>query len=104
MPVLQYFETIKDIACIYFDLEQPSARQIDFTAHAYTGKNVTVLYQALVKKQSDKEFSVINNYSAQNTFTFTPQEAGTYTIRVNAKASDSQKDYDRYYEQQIVIK
>ena len=100
----EYFETIKDIACIYFDLEQPSARQVDFTAHAYTGKNVTVLYQALVKKQSDKEFSVINNYSAQNIFTFIPKEAGTYTIRVNAKTSDSQKDYDRYYEQQIVIK
>lgn len=109
----EYFDSIDRIACIYFDLQQTSDKKLSVQAHAYAGKNVNVLYQVLLKNLSESEtqtqadkngFIILRDYSNQNDFTSSQLESGTYLIRVNARTDKSTNEYDRYYEQQIIIK
>ena len=100
----EYFNSIKTISCIYFDIENKTSDSVDITAHAYTGKNVTVLYELLLKSENENDYSVIQDYSTESSFHISSLKPGNYTIRVNARTEVSSTNYDRYYEQALSIR
>lgn len=97
----EYVSSIDYISCIYFDAETTAEQGIELTLHAYTGSDVTVLYEVLVKAPEDSEYKTIQEYSQTDTLIYSPEKHGNYLIRVNAKTPDSENAFDRYYEKKI---
>lgn len=99
-----YLASINTISCIFFDVENKSSDTVLLTPHAYAGKNVNVLYEVLIKQSDEDNFEVYKPYSSENQYEISSLKKGTYTVRINARTSESSNEYDRYYEQQISIK
>lgn len=97
----EFEASVNEISCIYFDENIAGEKEIELNLHAYTGSNVNVLYEVLVKAPDASDFTTIQNYSKNNKITYMPKKHGNYIIRVNAKTPESQNDFDRYYEKKI---
>ena len=97
----EYISSIDYISCIYFDAESTNETGIELKLHAYTGSEVTVLYEVLVKSPDDLEYKIIQEYSENDNLFYLPEKHGNYSIRVNAKSSVSENEFDRYYEKKI---
>ena len=97
----EYVSSIDYISCIYFDAETTTEQGIELKLHAYTGSDVTVLYEVLVKAPENSDYKTIQEYSQTDTLIYSPEKHGNYLIRVNAKTPDSENTFDRYYEKKI---
>ena len=62
---------------------------VEVTAAA-TGGSGSFEYEILFKSSDDDEFTTLKAYSADDTASFVPDKAGTYTVCVNAKDSAEQ--------------
>ena len=96
-----YISSIDYISCIYFDAETSNDQGIELKLHAYTGSDVTVLYEVLIKASDGSDYQKIQDYSENDNLFYMPEKHGNYTIRVNARKPVSENDFDRYYEKKI---
>lgn len=97
----EFEESINTISCIYFDYKTSSQKGIELELNAYTGSNINVLYQVLIRLPENSEYTIIQEYSKNDKLNYLPPKHGNYLVRVNAKSDKSQNDFDRFYEEKI---
>lgn len=99
----EFFSSIDYISAVNFSvLNQDDV--LKMSAEAYCGTSVVPEYQFLIKKSDESSFSVIKDFGNENEFSFKPKSGGTYTVRVNARKSGNNTEFDRYNEKTVVFK
>ena len=96
-----FYDSINYISCIYFDTQTSSEKGITVNINSYTGPNVKILYEVMIKTPDDSDYKIIQEYSENSSIDYLPKKHGNYLIRVNAKTLDSENLFDRYYEDKI---
>ena len=74
---------------------------VQFTAQE-NGGNGSPLYEFWVYDPSGK-WNLVQSYSSATTYNWIPTQAGTYTIEVWEKGSDSPANYDLYQDMSFTV-
>lgn len=99
----EFLASIDYISAVNLTLSQKN-NAVFIEGTAYCGSLVTPEYQFLIKETEELSFTIIKDFGTEAHFSFHPQKSGKYTIRVNARKSGSQTEFDRYNEKTIMFK
>jgi len=99
----EFLASIDYISAVNLTLSQKN-NAVFIEGTAYCGTPVTPEYQFLLKEAEEPSFTIIKDFGTEGHFSFQPQKNGKYTIRVNARKSGSQTEFDRYNEKTIMFK
>jgi hypothetical protein len=97
----EWHENYYDIANLWLINPKENNGIIKLAANCYCGKNVTPLYQFLIKKKGEKEYTKLQDYSENSVIEFKPEKGIEYVVRVNALSNKNMEAEPMYYVRSI---
>ena len=90
------YKDVKD----YVDLVKLTAsvqdKGVKLTAKPYAGASSSPEYRFYARLKGEKEWTLIRDWDSKKTFTYEPDVAGDYELRVNVRSRGNDVDYERY--------